>query len=460
MTRGYEVESSVADVIDRVASSAKKRKVSQFDAYAVCKKARRVSIERGGMSGADVVLATGLHVRVCSDKRVGGAFCNRFDVRSISETIAQAIRIARLMEPNPMWRDFPSGDGKYPSVNGIHDKAVASLSIDVMSAMAEEMIDSAMTVSKDVSTPDGGVESVERAVGIVNSSGVSSVMVETELHALICCVAGSGSSVSPDCEARGMSRSCDLRMDKMGERAGWVADRSRHLVEAKTEESDVVFSPVSLGSADSGLLNIVLSKALSGQRVSQKISFLADQVGDKVWSEHVTFNDNPLLSGRCGSRPFDDEGVPSRRTKLVSKGVLEGFLWDSYYGSVSGEGSTGNAIRDLYSGAVRPAPLCLQLAAGRGSMASLIESVDHGYLVWSCQGAHTSNTETGGFSFVASPGLLIENGEIVGGVRGAMVSGNVSDLLANVERVGADVTDFGSALMPSVLFKDVNITTG
>lgn len=93
-------------------------------------------------------------------------------------------------------------------------------------------------------------------------------------------------------------------------------------------------------------------------------------------------------------------------------------------------------------------------------MRSLIESVDHGYLVWACQGAHTSNTETGGYSFVASPGLLIEGGEVVGGVRGAMVSGNVSELLSNVERVGADVKDFGNALMPSALFKDVKVTTG
>jgi PmbA protein len=96
----------------------------------------------------------------------------------------------------------------------------------------------------------------------------------------------------------------------------------------------------------------------------------------------------------------------------------------------------------------------------RGSMKSLIESVDHGYLVWGCQGSHTSNTETGGFSFVASPGLLIKNGEVVGGVRGSMVSGNVTDLMKNVERVGADVVDFGSALMPSILFRNVKITTG
>lgn len=460
MPRGGGLESSVAGAIDVVASAARRQKVTQFDAFAVSKMARRVSIDRGNISGADTTQATGLHIRACVDKRVGGAFCNRFDARSVSDTMSEAVAVARLMDPDPAWEGFASPDRGYPSVDGMYDKTVASLSIAVMSMMAEELVESALAVSKEVTTPSGGVESVERAVGIVNSSGVSSVFAETQLSALINCVAGTGSSVSPDCEARGVSRTCDLRMDRMGERAGWVAERSSHLKGAKTETSDVVFSPMSLGSADSGLLNIVLSRALSGQSASQKISFLADRVGDRIWSEHVTFRDNPLLSGKCGSRPFDDEGVPSRRTRLVTKGVLEGFVWDGYYGSVSGRGSTGNAVRDLYTGAIGAAPLCLQLAPGRGSLDTLIGSVDHGYLVWSCQGAHTSNTETGGFSFVASPCLLIEDGEVVGGVRGAMVSGNVTDLLAQVERVGADVKDFGNALMPSVLIGGVRITTG
>ncbi len=457
-TRGKET--SVADAVENVRTSARKLKVPQFEAYAISKRSRRILVERGCVSGADSTRATALHVRVCVGGKVGGAFCNSFDAKSVSDSISQATKIANLMEPDPGWSGFPSCDRPYPSVGGIYDKSVASLGTDVMNDMAEEMIGAALSVSRHVSATFGTVESIDRTVGVANSSGVDSTMSETELQAMLWCVGGSGSAVTPDCEERGRSRSCGLRMDKIGERAGWVADTSYHLEKARTEDADVVFSPLSVGNPDSGLLNIVLSKALSGQNVHQKVSFLADRVGDHLWSDLVTFNDNPLLSGKCGSRPFDDEGSPSTRTKLVDKGVLKGFVWDSYYGSLSGEGSTGNATRDLASGAVNAAPLCLQMAPGRGSLKSLIESVDHGYLVWACQGAHTSNTETGGFSFVASPGLLIEKGEVVGGVRGAMISGNVNDLMTNVERVGADVVDFGCALMPSLLFNEVKITTG
>lgn len=451
---------SVTDALQTVAATARRMRLAEFDAFAVSKAARSVIIERGGICGADSRMATALHVRACVDGRVGGAFCNSFESGKVARCMAEAAGIAGLMEPDRRWSGFPAGADSYRSVPGIYDRSVASADIDTLGMMAEEMVGGAVSVSRNVAVPYGAVEAIERVLGIANSSGVDVVMKETQLQAVICCVAGSGASISPDCEESGMSRGCDLRTDRIGERAGWVADKSTHLVKASTEECEVVFSPMSLGTSDSGLLAVILNKAFSGQSVMQRTSFLMDRVGEQVWSDKITMNDNPLLSGRCGSRPFDDEGLPTSRTQMVRKGVLTEFLWDSHFGSLSGKGSTGNAVRDLSSGSVGVAPLCLQLSPGRGNMHSLIEEVGHGYLVWGGQGSHTSNPETGEFSFVASPGLLIEDGEVVGGVREAMISGNISSLMQNVEKVGADVVDFGNSLMPSVLFRDVKVTTG
>lgn len=451
---------SVTGALEKVAATAKRMRLTEFDAFAVSKASRSVTIERGGVCGADSRIATALHVRACIDGMVGGAFCNSFESGEVSRCLAEAAGIARLMAPDRRWSGFPASADSYRSVPGLHDRSVASTDVATLGIMAEEMVDGAMSVSKKVAVPYGAVEAIERTVGVANSSGVDVAMKETQLQAVICCIAGSGISISPDCEESGMSRGCDLRTDRIGERAGWIADKSTHLVKASTEECEVVFSPMALGASDSGLLTVALNKAFSGQSVMQRTSFLMDRVGEQVWSDRVTMSDNPLLSGRCGSRPFDDEGLPTSKTQMVRKGVLREFLWDSYFGSLSGKGSTGNAVRDLSSGSVGVAPLCLQLTPGRGNMHSLIEEVGHGYLVWGGQGSHTSNPETGEFSFVASPGLLIEDGEVVGGVRGAMISGNISSLLQNVEQVGGDVVDFGYSLMPSVLFRDVKVTTG
>ncbi len=143
-----------------------------------------------------------------------------------------------------------------------------------------------------------------------------------------------------------------------------------------------------------------------------------------------------------------------------SASAPEGFLWNTRDGSVAGKRSTGNAVRDMSTGHVTSAPLNISVKPGKGSLRDLISEVDHGYLVWGCQGAHTSNVETGDFSFVASPGFLIERGSVVGCVKGAMLSGNLLSLFSGIEKVGGDPVDFGNMVCPSLLVGGVKVTTG
>jgi len=59
------------------------------------------------------------------------------------------------------------------------------------------------------------------------------------------------------------------------------------------------------------------------------------------------------------------------------------------------------------------------------------------------------------------PGLLIEHGEIVGRVKDASISGNVYDLLRQVEAVSSErVWVDGNSLMPYVLLPDMNVVAG
>jgi PmbA protein len=54
------------------------------------------------------------------------------------------------------------------------------------------------------------------------------------------------------------------------------------------------------------------------------------------------------------------------------------------------------------------------------------------FLVYSLQGAHSSNPASGEFSVVATPAWKIEKGIIVHSVKGAMLAGNVFEVLKNV----------------------------
>ena len=76
-------------------------------------------------------------------------------------------------------------------------------------------------------------------------------------------------------------------------------------------------------------------------------SFLAGKLGEKVAGENVTVIDDGTLPGLFGSSPFDDEGVPSRRTVVIERGVLKSYLMNTYAARKLGLKTTGNASRGL-----------------------------------------------------------------------------------------------------------------
>ena len=63
---------------------------------------------------------------------------------------------------------------------------------------------------------------------------------------------------------------------------------------------------------------------MNGDSVYRKASFLAGKLGEKIASENLTVIDDGTLPGLFGTSPFDDEGVPTRRTTVIERGILRG----------------------------------------------------------------------------------------------------------------------------------------
>ena len=93
----------------------------------------------------------------------------------------------------------------------------------------------------------------------------------------------------------------------------------------KTVEVPVVFDPDTAAS-----LVRSIAGAASGPSLYRRASFLLDRLGTRIASADVTIVDDPLIPAALGSRPFDGEGLATRRTALVHDGVLESYLLDTY----------------------------------------------------------------------------------------------------------------------------------
>src|SRR6185437_683478 len=113
-------------------------------------------------------------------------------------------------------------------------------------------------------------------------------------------------------------------------------------VKVETQKVPVVFEP----RTARGLLDHIF-EAVHGMSVYRHESFLAGKLGEKVASENLTVIDDGTIPGLFGSSPFDDEGVPTRRTPIIERGVLKNYLLNTYTARKLNMKTTGNASRGI-----------------------------------------------------------------------------------------------------------------
>jgi PmbA protein len=228
----------------------------------------------------------------------------------------------------------------------------------------------------------------------------------------------------------------------VGRRAAERALRRLGSRRVKTAQVPVLFEPMTARS----LLGH-LAACVTGAALYRRTSFLAGRLGERIASELVTIVDDGRRPGGLGSRPFDGEGLPTRRTAVVERGVLRSWLLDSYSARKLGLASTGSAARRAGT-APTASPTNLWLEPGTSSLDEMIAATERGLLVTWLFG-HGFNPVTGDFSRGAA-GLWIEDGRIAFPVHEVTIAGRFGDMLASVDAVGRELPWLGSVAAPAL----------
>ncbi|HEY5513827.1 MAG TPA: metallopeptidase TldD-related protein, partial [Geomonas sp.] len=201
----------------------------------------------------------------------------------------------------------------------------------------------------------------------------------------------------------------------------------------------------------------ILAPSFLAENVQKGKSLLGGRMGERLFSGLVTVRDNGLLPGGMGSAPCDGEGVSQQDTRLVAGGVLEGFLFDSYWGKRVGSASTGNAVRNGVKGPPRMGVHNLFIEPGETSAEALLAGVEKGVLITEVMGMHTANPISGDFS-VGAAGFYLEGGAIVHPVKGIAIAGNLLDLFGGVDMVASDLRFFGSVGSPALRIGELDVS--
>ena len=432
-------------MIYEIAEKAKKAIENDCDSYEIYideTKSIELDSRKEELNFSKEEIECGVGIRVIKDNKVGFAFTSNME--KIVETAKQSIENTKL---NKVDENYTFAEvEKVPSVEKVYDKKFNDLSLEESIEFLKSTIDTALDSGCEV-TGSGFSASEGRSL-ILNSNGVS---IEDE-------GTGFGIGLSVTIQKDGQiatayhsqsSRFFDLDGEKLATEVCDLAKSSLNTKPIETNDYNVVLDYY----AATGLLQTFIS-AFNGENVMRGRSILKDKMGCEIANSNLSIIDNPLLEKGMLTAKCDGEGSVSQKTDLVKDGVLNSFIYDIYTANKAGVETTSNGLRGSYLTTPMISPTNLEF---KFSEMKDLEEIDKGVLTTSVLGAHTANPISGDFSVEASNAFKIENGELTDPINKAMISGNIFEIMKNVEGLKSEIKQYGQFIIPKLLVHDLRV---
>ena len=433
------ISDSLLEYAHQLIALALREGAAEAEVYGMVGRSVDADLRKGSVEMASESFHRGLGVRAVVKGAVG--FSSTSDM-SLLEYVAQsAVKSAKVRGSDESWISLPTPEKVVP-VQGIYDTRLEQIGPEECLEAAMSMLEGCRTVN-GAEPVSGGVVCVCGTGFVINSQGLELMETATIMQASMETIAKAG-DVATGSEFFN-SRSFQPSMEAVGKAAAVMARTSLAGTKAESGTYDVLLKPLAVAEL---LENTILS-AFEADNVQKGRSSLKGRLGEMISSEGLNVHDDGLLAGGLDSSAFDGEGSPSRRTVLIEKGILKGFLYDSYTAGKDGVKSTGNAVRQGYSDVPRVG--MRNLIVSSPVAYDLLEETK-GYLINGLIGAHTANPISGDFSVEARNAFRVSPGEMPVPIRSLMLAGNIYDLLKNIE-IGTDVRAVGGIVTPTIKVK-------
>jgi len=417
----------------------------------------------GSVEALEVSRDVGIALRVIKGQKLGFAFAS--DYHEIDDTINAAMDASKCTVADE-YLDIP----EQTHVNEvlIFDEQIKDITEDTVIKNALLLEESALSFDeriKKVRKAEVGVD-VSHTI-IANSNGVNVDYEGTYYSASVSTLASMDNGDNQmGWDFAGSRRMRDVDISTVG------ATASKRAVELLgSRKISAVKAPVIICPSVAVSFLDILSASLSAEAVQKQRSFLQGKVGQMITSTIIDLVDDGTMQWGTGTRPVDDEGVPVSKKSVISKGVLNSYLYNTYAAKKAGLRSTGNAVRgshkslpgievtNFYLKPEESLETAVIGARGRSPLQEnkLIKSMSRGILILNAMGLHTANPISGDFS-VGISGQWVENGEIAYPIKEAVVSGNILTLFKKIDALGSDMEFYGNIGSPSLLIGDMDIS--
>ncbi len=447
-------ERSPLELAAQLLELARRAGAEQADAVAVASTNSSTEVRMQQVEKVAEAASRSVGLRVIVDGRQAVVSTSDVTDTALAETAQTAMELARVSEPDPhAGLPDPSEQTRQPAELALFDETIPLLDGDERARRALACEQAALDASPQIGNSGGATFSTRvSAFALADTNGFAGQYrgASASLYVEVMAQEEDGSLRNAGwfTAARQLHRLEDEA--SVGREAAARALRQLGAAKGETWQAPVVWEP----RMAAGLAGIV-AQAASGEALYRGSTFLAGREGEQVASPLLSVADDPTLPAQLGSRPFDGEGVGTRRNPLLEAGVFRGFLFDCYNARRLDAATTGSAVRDVSSlpgiGSGN-----LVIAGGETPADEIVRDVADGLYLTTLMGFGI-NLTTGDFSRGAA-GIRIRNGELAEPVSEINISGNLRDMLNDVDAVGDDSQWFGQTAAPTIRMSCMTIS--
>lgn len=442
---------NLQSLAEALVSAARRAGADQADALAMRGHSVSIDVRAGGLEQADSAEGIEIGLRVLIGGRQACVSASDHSIRTIDEMAARAVAMAREA---PV--DDALGLAEPDQLGPLRDAAGLAIADDLPDPAPAALQDLALRAeAAALSRP--GISQVESAnaafsrrhLWLAASNGFSGGYGRTTHVISAVAITGEGLGMERDYAAEARVWAEDLPQP---EEIGLLA-AERTLARAGSRKPPTGAFPILFDRRVSASLIGHLLGAVNGAAVARGASWLRKALGEPVLPAGMDLIEDPLKPRYPSSRPFDAEGLQTRRRAIVKDGVLQGWTLDLATGRKLGMDSTASAARGLAS-APSPTTSNVVLTPGAQSRDQMIADMGRGLVVTSMLGASINDT-TGDYSRGAA-GFWVENGQIAYPVNECTIAGNLRDMLMTL-RAADDALPWRAAEVPSLLVEGMTV---
>lgn len=345
-----------------------------------------------------------IFIRSVIGNKVGIATANSLVTSELLKTLEASFEIANLQPENPGFPGFAK-PAKYKEINTF-DEATAAYLPKERAAKVKSII----SISEDKNfTVAGAFSTSSGEIAVLNSNDLRAYQPFTGTSTNMVVMSDTSSGYTSD-TSRSVS---DLDFENLARVAVDKCYRSQNPISIEPGEYEVILEPAAIAEALEWL-NYV---SFGSKGYLQNMSLLSGNIGKKITSDKISIYDD-ALDEKANAFPFDFEGTPKRKVKIIDKGIAKGVVYDLNAALKGKTKSTGHAITPDISN-MGASAFNLFMKQGTVKRSNMINNVKRGILVTRFHYINglidprnavlTGMTRDGTF--------LIENGEIKNGLK-------------------------------------------